>query len=123
VAIRGAARADQPPARAIVTAESSFAVQWLRQRYPHLDVLQAEHAPHWLFHQSERRPQNRPLHFLHVGAPSLIKGSDLVLQALDKLRHELDFRLTLVSLPEPALVDRLKAATLGRALGAGHPPL
>jgi glycosyltransferase involved in cell wall biosynthesis len=96
----------------VVTAESSFAVGWLRERYPHLEVRQAEHAPDSLFHRVERQPPNRPIQFLHIGAISPIKGTDLLLKGLDQMRQELDFRLTLVGLPTtPEFLTQIKAET------------
>jgi glycosyltransferase involved in cell wall biosynthesis len=96
----------------VVTAESSFAVQWLREHYPPLEVRQVEHAPNWLFHRLERRPQDQPIQFLHVSSLSQLKGTDLLLLALDKLRPELDFRLTLIGVQkEPGFLERLKQAT------------
>src|SRR5262249_21675816 len=44
----------------IITAESCFAIRWLRDKYPHLEVHQAEHAPDWIFHRLERRPETNP---------------------------------------------------------------
>ncbi|HEV2208052.1 MAG TPA: glycosyltransferase [Verrucomicrobiae bacterium] len=95
----------------VVTVESRFGVDWLRRHYPHLEVRQAEHAPNWLFHQVQRRPQLRPLHFLFVGIMSLIKGTDLLLHALDRLRTELDFRLTVVGSAPAEFLARMKAST------------
>jgi len=94
----------------IVTAESAFAVRWLRERYPHLEVLQAEHAPDWLFQSLERKPQTAPVRFLFVGLVSLLKGSDLLLTALDKMRSEIDFRLTVVGSAAPGILQRLKSS-------------
>jgi glycosyltransferase involved in cell wall biosynthesis len=100
----------------VVTAESSFAVQWLREHYPHLEVRQIEHAPNWLFHRLERRPEIQPIQFLHVGVLSRLKATDLLLMALDKLRHELDFRLTLIGTVKiPGFLEHLKRLT-SRAL-------
>ena len=95
----------------LVTAESNFAVGWLRERYPHLEVLQIEHAAHWLFHRLERRPQTRPIEFCYVGNFCRTKGADLLLLGLDKLRAELDFKLTLVAPPDPRFLAGLKSAT------------
>jgi glycosyltransferase involved in cell wall biosynthesis len=96
----------------VATTESTFAVNWLRERYPELEVIQTEHAPNWLFHQLERQPETRrPIRFLFVGVLSLIKGTDLLLQALDKLRGELDFRLTIIGEPRPEFAGQLKAWT------------
>ena len=80
----------------LVTTESVFAVNFLRERYPRLKIHQAEHAANWRFHGLTRRPQTAPLRLLSVGTPGFRKGTDLLLQALDRLRDELDFELTLV---------------------------
>ncbi len=106
-------RLERPSLRRarVVTTESSFAVQWLRDHYPHLEVRQAEHAANWLFHRIERRPETRPLRFLFVGALSPVKGSDILFQGLDRLRHELDFRLTVVGAGSPEFMERVKAGT------------
>ncbi|HEY5914830.1 MAG TPA: glycosyltransferase family 4 protein [Verrucomicrobiae bacterium] len=95
----------------VVTVESDFGVGWLRQHYPHLEVRQVEHAPAWPFHTLQRRPVAGPLQFLFVGFPSPIKGTDLLLRALDRLCPELDFRLTLVGAPNPGFLDPLKQTT------------
>jgi glycosyltransferase involved in cell wall biosynthesis len=96
----------------VVTAESSFAVRWLREHYPHLEVRQVEHAPNWLFHRLERRPEKQPVQLLHISVLSRLKGTDLLLLALDKLRPELDFRLTLVGVAkEPGFLEQLKRQT------------
>lgn len=97
----------------VVTTESTFAVQWLRRHYPHLEVRQAEHAPNWLFHRVDRRPETRPLRFLNVAVQTRIKGTDILLQGLDRLRNELDFRLVLVGPPAPEFIASIKAVTSG----------
>jgi glycosyltransferase involved in cell wall biosynthesis len=91
-----------------VTVESRFAMDWLRTRYPHLRLRQVEHAPNWLFHHLERRPALKPLHFLFVGTMCRLKGTDLLLLALDKLAQELDFRLTIVSGEAPEFAAHLQ---------------
>ncbi len=80
----------------IVTAESRFAVNWLSERYPHLELHQIEHAPHWAFHRLNREPSIKPLQFLFVGSLSKLKGGDLLLTGLDRLRESLQFRVVLV---------------------------
>ncbi len=95
----------------VVTTESSFAVQWLRDHYPHLEVRQAEHAANWVFHRLQRQPQTRPLKLLFIGAMSPIKGTDLLFRGLDRLRTELDFRLTVVGTASPAFLAQMKSAT------------
>ncbi|HEU0008585.1 MAG TPA: glycosyltransferase family 4 protein [Verrucomicrobiae bacterium] len=93
----------------VVTTESSFAVNYLRQRYPSLQVRQAEHAPNWLFHRLERRPQTAPVRFIAVGTVDYRKGSDLMLRALGRLVSELRFELTVVGAPNAALLAALRA--------------
>ena len=95
----------------VVTAESSFAVNWLREHYPHLEVRQVEHAPNWLFHRVTRRPQPGPTRFLFVGTLSYLKGGDLLAQAMDKLRMELDFHLTIVSSHGDDYLANMKAVS------------
>ncbi len=51
------------------------------------------------------------MHFLFVGILSLIKGADLLFQALDRLCPEMDFRLTTVGTVTPGFHARLKAET------------
>jgi glycosyltransferase involved in cell wall biosynthesis len=80
----------------IVTTESTFAISFLRERFPHLTIRQAEHAPNWRFHELVRQPQTMPIRFLTVGTPGYRKGTDLLLQAFNKLTHEFDFELTMV---------------------------
>ncbi len=96
----------------VVTTESRFAVNWLKEHYPHLEVCQAEHAPNRLFHRLQRQPATQPLQFLFVGAPSQIKGTDLLLLGLDRLKDELDFRLTIIGTPHPSFpMQQLKERT------------
>lgn len=70
-----------------VTTEATFAVRFLQEHYPHLQVHQAEHAPDWVFHQVQREPQIEPKRFLFVGTLEERKGVDLLLQALDQVRQ------------------------------------
>lgn len=95
----------------IVSTESRFGVNWLREHYKHLDVQQIEHAPSWIFHRLQRHPETRPVRFLFVGPMSQLKGTDLLLAGLDRLRTEIDFRLTIVGSGAPAYVDRMKSIT------------
>lgn len=106
---RVAARVERVSLRRakVVTTESSFAVNYLRQRYPRLQVRQAEHAPNWLFHRLERRPQTAPVRFIAVGTVDYRKGSDLLLRALGRLVSELRFELRVVGAPNAALLAAL----------------
>jgi glycosyltransferase involved in cell wall biosynthesis len=84
------------PRAPMVTTESRFAVDFLKHRWPQMNVCQVEHAPDWIFHQLKRQPQRSPRRFLFVGGLSQIKGSDLLLRALDKLRGEFAFEMVIV---------------------------
>jgi glycosyltransferase involved in cell wall biosynthesis len=95
----------------VVTAESKFAIEWLKQHYPHLNLHQVEHAPNWLFHKVVRRPILKPVQFLSIGTLGPIKGTDLLLRGLDKLRNDVDFKLTIVSGHAPDYVAKLKSQT------------
>lgn len=109
------ARLERPSLRraSVVTTESTFAVHWLKQHYPRLEVLQAEHAANWLFHRLERRPELQPMRFLCVAVQSRIKGTDILLQGLDRVREELNFRLTLVGPPAPQFIAQMRTVTSG----------
>ena len=91
----------------VATTESTFAVEFLRQRYPALSVRQVEHAPNRAFHQCVRRPQLRPIRFI-TGSLSIRKGSDLLLRALNRLRAEMEFELIVVGGRNQPLLDSLK---------------
>lgn len=95
----------------VVTVESTFGRQWLKERYPHLTLCQAEHASNWLFHRLTRQPETSPLRFLFVGLICELKGGDLLIKALDRLRTELDFKLIVVGSGKPDYLAQLKAVT------------
>ncbi|MFM2293867.1 MAG: hypothetical protein RLZZ350_280 [Verrucomicrobiota bacterium] len=96
------------PRAPVVTTESSFAVNFLKQRWPQMNVRQVEHAPDWKFHQLTRTPQLSPRRFLYVGVCSQIKGSDVLVRALDQLRGELDFELTVVGSASETYLTELR---------------
>jgi glycosyltransferase involved in cell wall biosynthesis len=91
-----------------VTAESSFAVDYLRHRFPHLQVIQVEHAPFGLFHAVPRRPQLKPSRLLFVGDFREAKGADVLCRALDRLRGEIAFELVVVGTRDEMLRNRLE---------------
>jgi glycosyltransferase involved in cell wall biosynthesis len=95
----------------VVTAESRFAVGWLQGHYPRLKIRQVEHAPGWPFHRLVRRPELNPLQFLFVGKVGRVKGTDLLLKALDQLKDELNFQLTIVSGEAAGFMGALQAET------------
>jgi glycosyltransferase involved in cell wall biosynthesis len=97
------------PKAPVVTTESSFAVQYLKQRYPHLRIIQAEHAPNHAFFQVVRRPATNPFHFITVGGLSFRKGTDLLFKSLNQLAPELPFKLTVLTNPAPDYLRALRS--------------
>lgn len=91
-----------------VTTESSFAVEFLTQRHPHLRVRQAEHASNWTFHRVIRQPQQAPLRLLTVGDIGHRKGIDLLLRALAKLSQETPCELVVVGHPSESFLAPLR---------------
>lgn len=98
------------PRAQCITTESSFAVQYLKTRFFCSNVRQVEHAPDWIFHRLFRRPQVNPLRFIFVGTPSYLKGTDLLLTALDRLKAELTFELLVVGSPERGFMEKIRPA-------------
>jgi glycosyltransferase involved in cell wall biosynthesis len=103
------------PRSPVVTTESKFAVQWLKERYPRLRIQQAEHAPNWAFHRVQRSPQTKPIHFISVGTLGFRKGTDLLFKALDSLCPSLSFKLTMVTNPNQQYLDNVRK-TVSNAL-------
>lgn len=96
----------------IVSGESSFVINWLRAHYPHLQPHHVEHSPGRAFYEVIRRPETKPVYFLAVGTLSYRKGTDLLLLALDRLKEELNFRVTLMSLVhDDAMIAEMKQRT------------
>jgi glycosyltransferase involved in cell wall biosynthesis len=95
----------------LVTTESRAAVEYLNKEIPQVRVLQAEHAPDWLFHRLERKPQTDPLRFVFVGHIGYRKGVDLLLAALDRLKGSLDFELVIIGTVTPQTKDYIQART------------
>ena len=97
------------PRAPLVTTESNFAVSFLKQRFPGLNVLQAEHAPNQAFFHVKRKPRLDPIHFISIGELSFRKGTDLLLQALDRLASSIPFKVTIVSGPGTTYLNSLRA--------------
>jgi glycosyltransferase involved in cell wall biosynthesis len=89
------------PRASLVTTESTFSVNFLKQRFPRIRVHQAEHAPNWLFHRVKRAPQTEPIRFIFIGLASERKGVDLLFAALEHLVDEISFELVLVGGADP----------------------
>jgi len=91
-----------------VTAESKFAIEFIRQQHPHLNIHQIEHAPNWLFHQIDRQPVSQPIRFLTLGTTGRRKGTDLLLMALNDLVSELSFHLVVIGRPDESFLAPLR---------------
>lgn len=98
----------------VVTTESIFAVQFLKENFPGPKIHQAEHAPNVAFRQIVRRPQTKPASFLCVGGLGHRKGTDMVFAALERLVTELDFRLKIITNPAPQYIESLRASVSAR---------
>ena len=103
-------RYSLPRAR-LITTESNFSVQWLRDRFPKVRVEQVEHAPDPVFHQVRRQPQTKPLRFLFVGTLDQRKGGALLVRALDQLRNEISFELVVAGTLKPEMMESLRNQT------------
>jgi glycosyltransferase involved in cell wall biosynthesis len=99
------------PRAPLVTTESVFAVDFLKRRWPGINVRQVEHAPDWIFHRIERQPQTRPVRFIFVGGLSHLKGGDLLLRALDRLVAEISFEVLVVGRLDPAFEKNIRHLT------------
>lgn len=99
------------PRAPLVTTESRFAVEFLRRRWPQINVRQIEHAPDSLFHQVGRKPQTSPLRFIFVGGLSQVKGSDILITALDRLKRELPFELLVAGHPNADFAKMIRKQT------------
>jgi glycosyltransferase involved in cell wall biosynthesis len=98
----------------VVTTESTFAVQFLKEHFPKPRIHQAEHAPNAAFRQIVRRPCTAPVEFLSVGTLGHRKGTDLLFAALERLAPELDFRLKVISGSSPQYIESLRASVSPR---------
>jgi len=92
----------------LITTESTFSVQWLRRRFPHVRVEQIEHAPDPIFHRVERRPQTQPFRFVFVGTFDQRKGGEYLLPALDQMKSEIPFELVVIGKANVEMMQRLR---------------
>jgi glycosyltransferase involved in cell wall biosynthesis len=95
----------------VVTCESSFGMKYLKERYPHLRLLQVEHAPNPMFSEVVRVPQTRPVRLLCVGTFELWKGARVVMEALAGLVNDFDFELLWLGAKNPAIEQEMRART------------
>ncbi len=95
----------------IVTCESSFAKDYLSEHYPHLKILQVEHAPNPLYATVLRKSQTKPARILCVASFIYGKGADLVLKALASLLARYEFELIWLGSRDAALETQLRSET------------
>ena len=95
----------------VVTCESTFAMHYLKDRYPHLRLLQVEHAPNRIFSEVVRQPAIHPVKILCIGAFQIAKGAQVVIEALAGLVTNHDFELTWFGARNPELEQALRAKT------------
>jgi glycosyltransferase involved in cell wall biosynthesis len=93
----------------VVTAESNFPAQYIRQHFPNRLVYQVEHVPNGLFLDVHRAPITQPVKFIIVAGLGYRKGYDLLFAALEQLLPELEFTLTIVADPNPMQQEALRA--------------
>jgi len=91
-----------------VTTESTFTTGYLRQSFPHLTVIQAEHAPNPIFFQVQRRPQSAPVRFIAIGTLDFRKGSDLLMRGLNELTPDFPFELLVIGGSQGSIIDSLR---------------
>ena len=94
-----------------VSAESSFAIQYLQERYPHLHLHHIEHAPAWGFHTIERRPELAPRRLISISTLGHAKGTDVLLQALEPLCSQHAFKLVLIGGAPPDVMETYRQRT------------
>ena len=97
----------------VVTCESSFAMRYLHDRYPHLKLLQIEHAPSPIFSQVVRQPQPSRVRILCIGHFSIGKGADVVLNALAPLVQDVLFEVVWIGAQNHDLEQELRIKTGG----------
>jgi len=95
----------------VATCESSFGMRYLGERYPHLKLLQVEHAPNPIFARIVRKPQVTLLRIVCVGTFLFWKGADVVMDALAALGNEFDFELVWIGAKNAELEQELRART------------
>ena len=92
-----------------VTVEASFAVRYLRQRWPQIEVEQIEHAPDPIFASTPRANMEGKLRFLSMGGINELKGADLVFDCLSSLSHRLSFELVCIGNHNTELLGVLRS--------------
>jgi len=92
-----------------VTVESKAAIDFIKPRYPHLQLHQVEHSPNWMFFQTIRNPQISPIRCLSVGTLGHVKGTDLLLQGFEGLLEHRPAELVVISNPDPEYLKIMRS--------------
>lgn len=97
------------PRAPLVTAESRFAAEFVRNRFRPPALIQIEHAPDPLFHRVNRQPPPGVVRLLANARFHFRKGTDLLLEALARLSSERTLQLVHIGPPLNPLADQLRA--------------
>lgn len=93
----------------VASCESKFAMRYLGERYPNLNLLQIEHAPNPIFAKIKRKPV--PGKIVAVGHFSHGKGADTLIEALGTPGLAANVELAWVGSRDAALEQELKSRT------------
>lgn len=97
----------------VATAESHFASNFVRRLAPKLEVRHVDTVPDPLFKAVRRNPLQGKIRFLFSGQLGPRKGGDLLVLALDRLRSEMDFQLTVIGNVSSDFLLKMKGETSG----------
>lgn len=97
------------PRAPLVTTESRFAVDFVRNRFRPRAVVQIEHAPDPLFHHVQRAPAPDRIRLVANGRFHYAKGADLLLRAVHRLQTEVPLELVHIGPPLDPLADQLRS--------------
>jgi glycosyltransferase involved in cell wall biosynthesis len=93
-----------------VSAESTFAVSYLKAKYPGKEILHAEVAPNPLFFQVKRNPDQGIPHFVTVGTLGHRKGTEVLMHAFGALAQDQHFKATIITSSTSADAAHFSAA-------------
>jgi glycosyltransferase involved in cell wall biosynthesis len=89
----------------VATAESTFSTEYLRQRYPQLEVRRIDVVPDALFHSARREPVSSPRRLLFIGGLGPRKGGDTLLQALNQAKLPVPVELMVIGAADPGFLE------------------
>ncbi len=95
----------------VVTAESTFSTGYVKRAFPALIVQHIDVAPDPIFQRVQRRPQTNPARLIFVATLGPRKGGDVLLLALDQLRHDIHFELVVIGDTDPAFAAQMRSVT------------